>query len=129
MVGGAKTEDTAAARLGGWRWLGIVSCVSFTDQEVVVVVVVGRAVAGVGVWWCCSCCLSLVCRVLHPIHRPANKVILGAKPPLTSTWKHSRTGQQVLIQGQHGLFVDLANKELSDSSTKFRFASVVGCRL
>jgi hypothetical protein len=22
--------------------------------------VVGQAVAGVGVWWCCSCCLSLV---------------------------------------------------------------------
>jgi hypothetical protein len=25
-----------------------------------VVVVVGQAVAGVGAWWCCSCCLSLV---------------------------------------------------------------------
>jgi hypothetical protein len=35
MVGGAKTEDTAAARLGGWRWLGVVSCVSFTAREVV----------------------------------------------------------------------------------------------
>jgi hypothetical protein len=90
---------------------------------VVVVVVVSKAVAGVGAWWCCSCCLSLVCRVLHPIYRPANKDILGAKPPLTSTWKHSRTGQQVLIQDKHGLFADLANKELSDSSKKFRYGS------
>jgi hypothetical protein len=42
---------------------------------------------------------------------------------MTSTWKHPRTGQQVLIQDKHGLFADLANKELSDSSKKFRFTS------
>jgi hypothetical protein len=42
---------------------------------------------------------------------------------MTSTWKHPRTGQQVLIQDKHGLFADLANKELSGSSKKFRFTS------
>ena len=31
--------------------------------------------------------------------------------------------QQVLIQNKHGLFANFANKELSDSSKKFRFAS------
>jgi hypothetical protein len=61
------------------------------------------------------------CRVPHPIHGPHYKDILSAKPYMTSTWKHPRTGQHVLIQGKHWLFADLANRELSDSSKKFRF--------
>jgi hypothetical protein len=68
MVGGAKTEDTAAARLGGWRWLGVV-------------LVGGGGWSGGGrCRWCdgvvlvvCRWCLSLVCRVLHPIHSPKTK--------------------------------------------------------
>jgi hypothetical protein len=91
--------ETAAARLGGWRWLGVVPCVSFTAREGWWYWLVGGDRCQ---WWSLVVGVCCWCRVPHPIHGPHYKDILSAKPSTTSTWKHPRTGQQVLIRTNTG---------------------------
>jgi hypothetical protein len=68
-----------------------------------------------------------VCRVSAPnlwAHAGTfRKIILGTEPLRPSTYSTPGHDQQVLvlIQDKHGLFADLANKELSDGSKKVRF--------
>ena len=73
----------------------------------------------VGSWslvvWCAGFCTQSNANAQRYIWAQSLK-----RPPHGST---PGQDQQALIQDKHGLFADLANKELSDSSKKFRFAS------